>query len=107
VDQNTPKFSLVELIFGTLICLGIDALSALGDLLSVGIFGFFIQTLSWLVFTFWFTIKGAKETATLIKRFVLPIIVQIVPVLPTMTATFLVTAYFENHPEKLGSLQNK
>lgn len=106
MENETPKFSLVEMIIGAMICLFIDFLAALGDLLSAGVFGFLIQALSWLVFTFWFTIKGARATATLSKRFVIPIIIQIVPIIPTITATFLVTVYFENHPEKLGALQH-
>lgn len=106
MENDAPKFSLLEMIVGTMICLVIDFLAALGDLLSVGVFGFLIQALSWLVFTFWFTIKGVKATATLSKRFLIPIIVQILPIIPTITITFLATAYFENHPEKLGALQH-
>ena len=105
--MDQPKFSLVEIILGTLFSILIDILAAIADFFTIGILGFFIQALTWLVFTFWFTIKGVKATASLAKRFIIPIAVQIVPLIPTLAATFLVTTYLENHPEKLGALQQK
>ncbi len=96
---------MAETLLGSLVCLIIDLLAAIADVFTFGIVGFFSQTLSWLVFAFWFKIKGVKATATLAKRFIIPIAIQLVPVIPTTAATFLVTVYMENHPEKFGLLE--
>ncbi len=100
--MDQPKFNLVEIILGSLFAFTIDILAAITDLLSFGILGFLVQGFSWLMFTLWFTLKGVKATASLAKRFIIPIVVQFVPILPTMTITFLITVYMENHPEKFG-----
>lgn len=99
--MDGPKFNLVEVIFGSLIALTIDIVSIFADLLA-GVGGFVVQSLSWLLFTFWFTMKGATATATLIRRFLVPIATQIIPFVPTQIFTFLVSVYMENHPEKFG-----
>ena len=99
--MNAPKFSLVEIILGSIVALIIDVVSAFADLLArVG--GFVIQTLSWLLFTLWFTLKGATATANLVRRFLVPIGAQLVPFIPTQIFTFLVSTYMENRPEKFG-----
>jgi len=105
MEQENPRFSMAETLLGSLVCLIIDLLAAIADVFTFGIVGFFSQTLSWLVFAFWFKIKGVKATATLAKRFIIPIAIQLVPVIPTTAATFLVTVYMENHPEKFGLLE--
>ncbi len=101
--ENQPKFNLVEIILGFLLALVIDVLAAIVDLFSLGVLGFIVQALSWLLFTLWFTLKGVKATSSLVKRFLVPLVVQLVPVVPTMIFTFLVTVYMENHPEKFGA----
>ena len=57
------------------------------------------------MFTLWFTLKGVKATASLVRRFLVPLAVQLVPFIPTIIFTFLVTAYMENHPEKFGVIE--
>ena len=99
--MEKPKFNLVEILFGSLVALVIDIVSAIADV-AAGIGGFFIQSLTWLLFTLWFTLKGATATANLVRRFLVPIGVQIIPVLPTQIFTFLVSVYMENHPEKFS-----
>lgn len=103
--MEQPKFNLVEIILGSLIALIIDILAAVADFFSFGILGFVAQAISWLVFTLWFTLKGVKATSSLSKRFIIPIITQIIPVIPTMIVTFLTTVYMENHPEKFAAIQ--
>lgn len=99
--MDGPKFNLVEVIFGSMIALLIDVVSIFADLLA-GVGGFVVQSLSWLLFTLWFTLKGATASANLVRRFLVPIAVQIVPFIPTQIFTFLVSVYMENHPEKFG-----
>lgn len=103
--MENPKFTTAETLLGSFACLIIDLFAAIADLFTFGVVGFFSQTLSWLVFTFWFNIKGVKVTSSVAKRFVIPIFVQLVPVIPTTTATFLVTVYMENHPERFAMIE--
>lgn len=102
--MERPKFSTVEIVLGILLGSAIDVLAAGADVISFGAGGFILQTGTWLLFTLWFTFKGVKATASPLKRYIIPILVQAVPVLPTTAATFLVSAYVENHPEMLGAL---
>lgn len=99
--MDGPKFNLVEVILGSMIALIIDIVSIFADV-AAGVGGFVVQTLSWLLFTLWFHFKGASATANLVRRFLVPIAVQIIPVIPTQIFTFLVSVYMENHPEKFG-----
>ena len=105
VIMDQPKFNIVEIILGSLLALTIDILAAIADFFSVGILGLVVQTLSWLMFTLWFTLKGVKVTASLVRRFLVPIAVQFIPFFPTMIFTFLVTVHMENHPEKFGAVK--
>ncbi len=103
--ENQPKFNLVEIILGSFFALVIDALAAIADFYSLGVLGFVVQALSWLLFTLWFTLKGVKIISSLVKRFLVPIAVQLIPFIPTMIFTFLVTVYMENHPEKFAAVE--
>ena len=103
--MDQPKFNFVEIILGSLIALTIDGLGAIADFFGIAILGFFVQALSWLMFTLWFTLKGVKATASLVRRFLVPISVQLVPFIPTMIFTFLVSVYMENHPEKFALVE--
>ena len=103
--MNQPKFNLVEIILGSLFAFTIDILAAIADFFSFGVLGFLVQGFSWLIFTLWFTLKGVKATASLAKRFIIPVVVQFVPLIPTMIITFLITVYVENHPEKFGAFE--
>jgi xanthosine utilization system XapX-like protein len=100
--MDEPAFSLAEIILGTFFALIIDIIAAVASLFSFGLLGILVHSGTWLIFTLWFTIKGVKVTASLVRRYILPIAVQAIPFLPTTTATFLVTTYMENHPEKFG-----
>lgn len=103
--ENQPKFDLVEIILGSIFALLIDALAAIADVFSFAVLGFIVQALSWLLFTLWFTLKGVSVTSSLVKRFLVPIAVQLIPVIPTTIFTFLVTVYMENHPEKFAAVK--
>lgn len=100
--MDGPKFNLVEVVFGSLIALTIDVVSAFADVPTAGIGGFVIQVLTWLLFTLVFYFKGATVTASLVRRFLVPIAVALIPVIPTQIFVFLVSVYMENHPEKFG-----
>jgi hypothetical protein len=98
------KISLAEIVLISLTTLSIDGIAIVADIAGADI-GWLIQIPSWLVLTFFFTIKGAKVTSSITQRFIIPIGVQLLPdwIAPAqLTATFLVTAYMENHPEKFG-----
>ncbi|MFA6365025.1 MAG: hypothetical protein WCW78_01355 [Candidatus Paceibacterota bacterium] len=100
--MNEKKFSITELIIGFFFCLIIDLLAVVADVFSFGILGFFVQFLTWLVFTFYFKIKRAEVVNTLAGKFFVPILVQLIPFIPTLAATFMVRIYIENNPEKFG-----
>ncbi|MFA6407561.1 MAG: hypothetical protein WCV80_02545 [Candidatus Paceibacterota bacterium] len=98
--MNEKKFSTTELFIGFLFCLLIDLLAVVADIFSFGILGFFVQSLTWLVLTFYFKIKRAEVVNSPAGQFFVPLLVQLVPVIPTVAATFLVRVYIENNPEK-------
>ncbi|MEK7089368.1 MAG: hypothetical protein AAB920_00955, partial [Patescibacteria group bacterium] len=104
-SSTGPKFSTIEIILGSLICIILDILAAIGDFFSFSLLGTIVQFTSWFIFTFWFTIKGCKVTSSLAKRFLVPFLVQLIPFIPTLIFTFLVTVYMENHPEKFAVVQ--
>lgn len=100
-----PKFSTTEIILGSLICIVLDILAAIGDFFSFSLLGDLVQFASWFVFTFWFTIKGCSVTSGLAKRYLIPLLVDLIPIIPTLIITFLVTVYMENHPEKFAVVE--
>lgn len=104
-SSGSPKFTLAEIILGSLVCIILDIIAAIGDFFSFSILGDLVQWASWLVFTFWFTIKGCTVTSGLVKRYLIPMLIDMIPVIPTLTPTFLVTTYMENHPEKFAALE--
>ncbi|MEI6479551.1 MAG: hypothetical protein WCO21_01830 [bacterium] len=97
-----PKFGMVELFLGSFFCLLLDLLSAITAIAFVGLF---VKSFSWLIFTFWFKIKKCHVADSLIGRFLVPVFVNLIPIVPTLAATFLVSAYMENHPEKFAAVE--
>lgn len=85
-----------------MIALIIDLIAAIQSVFTFGFLGAATHAGTWLLFSFWFTMKGAKATSSLMGRYIIPLAVQAIPVLPTTTATFLVSTYIENNPEKFG-----
>lgn len=107
MEEQEKKFGLVEILFGVFVTISLDIISIIADVIGVDL-GWLIQIPAWLIFVLWFYFKGCRATATLAKRFVIPILIQTLPdwLLPfQLTILFLVTAYMENHPEKFGALQ--
>ena len=85
------------MVFGVLVSILIDIVAFFADG-AAGVGGFVVQALSWLIFVFWFHFKGVKgevQFAKILTRFA----VQLIPVIPTYTATFLFAAYQANHPK--------
>ena len=103
--MDEKPFSLAEIILGTFLALTIDIVAAIASALSFGFLGFFVHAGTWLIFSLWFTLKGVKVTSSLVKRYLIPMVVQAIPFIPTTTATFLITTYMENNPEKFGALE--
>jgi len=104
--EDQKKFSLVEIVLGCLLLIPLDIASIILDSFSLDL-GWVIQNPAWLIVAFYFTMKGAKATASLDKRFLMPIAVQFIPdfLLPfQLTILFVVTIYIENHPEKFAAL---
>lgn len=97
MEGSPKKFGFVGLIFGVLVCIIIDIAAFFADGFA-GIGGFIVQGLSWLVFVAWFHFKGVRgevQFAKILTR----LAVQLIPVIPTYTATFLFAAYQANHPK--------
>ena len=103
--RPTPKFTTTEIILGSIVCIVLDVIAAIGDIFSFSILGDIVQWASWLVFTFWFTIKGCSVTSGLVKRYLIPLAVDLIPIFPTLIFSFLVTTYMENHPEKFAAIE--
>lgn len=111
-DNNTPqaasagpKFTLAEIILGTLATIILSIIAAIGDIFSFSVLGDLVRWGSWFIFTFWFTIKGCTVTSGLLKRYLIPMLVEMIPIIPTLVVTFLVTVYMENNPEKFAALE--
>ncbi len=104
--MDEKLFSLAEIILGVLFALVIDLLAAIASALSAGVLGAVVHAFTWLLFSLWFTIKGAKITNSLAGRYLIPIAAQAIPFLPTTTATFLVSTYMENNPEKFAIVES-
>jgi hypothetical protein len=97
MDDSPKKFGFVGLIFGTLVCIVIDIAAFFADGFA-GVGGFVVQGLSWLVFVAWFHFKGVRgevQFAKILTR----LAVQLIPAIPTYTATFLFVVYQANHPK--------
>ncbi len=103
--QPQRKFGTAEIILGSIACIILDIIAAIGDVFSFSILGDLVQWGSWLVFSFWFTIKGCTVTSGLAKRYLVPLLVNAIPIIPTLTPLFLITTYMENHPEKFAALE--
>lgn len=104
-EKPTPKFTTTEIILGSIVCIVLDVVAAIGDVFSFSILGDLVQWASWLVFTFWFTIKGCSVTSGLAKRYLIPLAADLIPIFPTLIFSFLLTTYMENHPEKFAALE--
>jgi hypothetical protein len=104
--KQDPKFSKIEIIIGLFFTLLLDSISLVVDVVAMDI-GWLIQIPTWLIFTLWFVLKGVKNTNTLSKRFLMPIFLQAMPdwLIPfQLSLSFILTTFFENHPEKMGKL---
>lgn len=95
--MEQPKFSMVEIMLGVMICLFFDALASLVGIISFGIGASLIKIPSWLIFTLWFRFKGIKEKQSPLGAILKPIGVQAIPFIPTLTGTFLYKTWKVNH----------
>ncbi|RJQ30123.1 hypothetical protein C4565_00960 [Candidatus Parcubacteria bacterium] len=107
MSQKTKnKFELGEMFLGFVVGLIIDGIAFLGDLFSFGFLGWIAQSVLWpFVKNYWLKKGGSSVLNDPLKGYLIPIMVQGIPFLPTMCATIVVVMYLENHPEKLGIIE--
>lgn len=97
-QSKTKKFSYTEVFLGILVCVALDAFAFFVlEVETVTIGASIFQIIVWLIFTFWFTIKGCTGTSGLVKRYLLPILLDALPVIPPLTISFLATWLWEDH----------
>lgn len=102
-EKREPKFGFGEMFLGFVVGLCLDGLAALADAFSFGFLGWFVQSIAWpFIKNFWLNKGGGSIIKDQLRAYVVPILVQAIPLIPTMCATILVVMYLENHPEKLG-----
>lgn len=99
------KYSEAEIVIGALFLLGADGICFLISLTGIGFFiaaaikGFINIALLW-----WAMSKGDKN-ALRFGRVIAKFLINMIPLLPTLTTTFLVETYIHNHPEKFAALE--
>lgn len=104
-EKKQNRFSFEEMMLGFFVGLFFDILAAIIDFFSFGAGGAFIQGTVWpFIKKFWISSKNQKE-ADILKDYLLPIIVQTLPVIPTMCATIPVYMYIENNLDKSGIIK--
>ena len=69
---HQKKFTMTEILLGSLVCIVLDIIAAIGDFFSLSILGDLVEMGTWPIFTFWFTIKGCKTTSGLVRRWLIP-----------------------------------
>jgi hypothetical protein len=107
-EKQKKKFELVEMVLGFVVGLIIDGIAFIGDFFSFGFLGWLVQGVLWpFIKNFWLNKGGGGVLKDPLMAYVIPILVQGIPVLPTMCATIVVVMYLENHPEKLGIISKR
>jgi len=102
-EKTKKKFEFGEIFLGFVVGLIIDGIAFIGDLFSLGFLGWLIQSVVWpFIKNFWLNKGGGSVLNDPLKAYIVPILVQAIPFIPTMCATIVVVMYLENHPEKLG-----
>lgn len=109
--KTKKKFGNVEIFLGFFVGLILDGIAALGDAISVGFLGFIIQGAFWpAIKYFWLNKGGGSVLNDPLKAYLVPILVQALPVIPTMCATIIVVMMIENKSgiiNKASNLGNK
>src|SRR3989344_5464461 len=95
--MNQPKFSMPEMMLGVLICLLFDAMATIVGVFSFGIGSSFVKIPSFLIFELWFHLKGIKEEKSPIGPILKRMGIQAIPLIPTLTGTFLYKTLQVNH----------
>jgi len=97
------KFGEGEMFLGFIIGLIIDGIAFLGDAISLGFGGWIVQGFLWpAIKMFWLNKGGGSVLNDPLKGYLVPILVQGLPFLPTMCATIIVVMFLENKQAKLG-----
>lgn len=101
--KTEKKFGEGEMFFGFIVGLIIDGIAFLGDAISVGFGGWIVQGFLWpAIKMFWLNKGGGSVLNDPLKGYLVPILVQGLPFLPTMCATILVVMVIENRSSKSG-----
>jgi hypothetical protein len=107
METSPKKFQAVEIIIVVLFfTLPTDVIAIIMDIFGLNL-GWTVQIATWLILSCYLYFRGAKVTAGIARRFVIPLIAQLLPdwLVPlNVTLTYLITVYMENRPEKFGSL---
>jgi|GEM_PF-2049249 len=103
MSEKQKKFELGEMFLGFVVGLIIDGIAFIGDFLSIGFLGWLVQGVLWpFIKNFWLNKGGDGILKDPLGAYIVPILVQGIPFIPTMCATIVTVMYLENHPEKLG-----
>ncbi|KKU91575.1 MAG: hypothetical protein UY23_C0001G0181 [Candidatus Jorgensenbacteria bacterium GW2011_GWA1_48_11] len=102
--NELKKVTESEMVIGGVFTLGLDGLCALIDATGVGLaIAPIIQSFATFSITMWLKTKGG--TRVKIGKEAVKYAANFLPVLPTVTAIFAVSAYVHNHPEKFGGAE--
>jgi len=104
--MGVNKFSSVEIILGSALCLLVELANLFLDLIGIGfVIMPVIKAMIWFMLTIWFMAKGDKfiyKPARAITSYVS----QALPLVPTLLMSFLINVYMHNHP-KAAALTGK
>ena len=104
MDGERNKFTEVEMIVGGLGALLVDGICAVIDIITVGIGAFItpvIQITATGAIEYWISKKGGDFSIFNAKRMG-KYASNLLPVIPTVLAIFLRSAYLHNHPKVAG-----
>lgn len=100
-EPERKKVGTGEFIMGSLFLLTVDGFALLLDITVIGAaVAPLIQSCGSVATTLFFRAKGDKNATKLGKQIIKQLL-NLLPILPTLTTVFCVEAYLHNHPEKL------
>jgi len=102
MNENYKKFNEAELLIGFFFFFGVDLVALAFDATVVGtIVAFCLQVLTTFVIEWWLESKGSTVGPFNAKRFG-KFFSNAIPIIPTNSVIFLISAFRHNHPKALG-----
>ena len=99
MNENIKKFGEAEIILGISGALIVDGICALVDLTGVGtLITPLIQSGTMFCYSLWLHSKGDKNALKFNKQ-IIKQVSNLIPVLPTVTAVFLIDVIVHNNPK--------